>query len=111
MPRFREEGLVIEEVIAEGGIPSKNPFVMQVTADVFNMPIKVVKSDQAVALGAAMFAAVASGIYSILKRPNSYGLWFSRIFKPDPEKAKIYESMYEQYLRVGGSLEEELRTL
>lgn len=110
--RFREEGLVIEEVIAEGGIPSKNPFVMQVTADVFNMPIKVVKSDQAVALGAAMFAAVASGIYSNIEEAQAaMGCGFSRIFKPDPEKAKIYESMYEQYLRVGGSLEEELRTL
>ena len=61
--RFVEEGVEIDEVIALGGIPKKNPFVMQVAADVFNMPIKVTESDQTCALGAAMFAAVAAKVY------------------------------------------------
>lgn len=110
--RFREEGLEIEQVIAEGGIPSKNPFVMQVHADVFNMPIKVVKSDQAVALGAAMFAATAAGIYSTIKEAQAaMGSGFSRIFEPNCARAELYKSMYEQYLRIGESIEDELRAL
>jgi L-ribulokinase len=52
--RFREEGVVITEVIALGGIAKKSDLVMQITADVFDMPIKVVRSEQACALGAGM---------------------------------------------------------
>jgi len=57
--RFVEEGVKIKGVIAIGGIPKKSPFVMQVTADVLNMPIKVARADQATALGSAMAAATA----------------------------------------------------
>ena len=49
--QFRKEGVPINAVIAQGGIARKSPFVMQVTADVLGMPIRVVASDQACALG------------------------------------------------------------
>ena len=62
--RFRNEGVRIDNVIGIGGIALKSPFVMQTLSDVLNMPIKVCKTDQACALGAAMFAATAAGIYS-----------------------------------------------
>ena len=63
--RFREEGVPIKEVIAIGGVPKKAPFVMQVLADVLDMDIKVAKSEQTVALGAAMFAATAAGLFPL----------------------------------------------
>ncbi|KAA6309501.1 Ribulokinase, partial [termite gut metagenome] len=62
--RFRSEGIQIDGVIGIGGIALKSPFVMQTLSDVLNMPIKVCKTDQACALGAAMFAATAAGIYN-----------------------------------------------
>jgi L-ribulokinase len=49
--QFRKEGVAIDSVIALGGIARKSPFVMQLTADVLGMPIRVVASDQACALG------------------------------------------------------------
>ena len=59
--RFVEEGIRIDGVIALGGVAKKSPLVMQIVADVLNMPIKVARSEQAVALGTAMAAAVACG--------------------------------------------------
>lgn len=38
---FKESGVPIEELYAAGGIAEKNPFVMQIYADVTNMDIKI----------------------------------------------------------------------
>jgi L-ribulokinase len=60
--RFISEGVRIDGVIAIGGVAKKNPFVMQIVADVLNMPIKVADSDQTCALGSAMAASVVAGV-------------------------------------------------
>jgi len=62
--RFRSQGVRIDNVIGIGGIALKSPFVMQTLSDVLNMPIEVCRTDQACALGAAMFAATAAGLYT-----------------------------------------------
>ena len=54
--RFEEEGVKIDTVIGIGGVARKSPFIMQTLANVLNMPIKVAESDQAPALGAAIYA-------------------------------------------------------
>ena len=109
--RFRDEGLTINAVIAQG-IPSKNDFVMQVTADVLGMPIKVVRSAQAVALGAAMFAAVAAGVYSdVSAAQKSMSSGYSKEFQPNPEMVEHYNRLYKEYLSVGSILGDTLRNL
>ena len=110
--RFAEEGVEIDEVIALGGIPKKNPFVMQVTADVFDMPIKVTKSDQTCALGAAMFAAAAAKVYPDVKTAQTHmGTEFSETYLPRSEHAAKYRDRYQRYRQIGGLLEEVLRKL
>jgi L-ribulokinase len=110
--RFRDEGVAIEDVVALGGIAQKSPFVMQVTADVLNMPIKVATSEQTCALGAAMFAAVAAGIYeSVSVAQEKIGSGFSRTYTPNAENAKVYDRLYEKYLKLGRTLEQQLREL
>lgn len=110
--RFREEGLTINQVIAQGGIPGKNDFVMQVTADVLGMPIKVVRSNQAVALGAAMFAAVAAGVYSdVSAAQNNMSSGYSKEFQPNSEMVEHYNKLYKEYLNVGSLLGDTLRSL
>jgi L-ribulokinase len=85
---------------------------MQVTADVLNVPIKVAASEQTCALGAAMFAAVAAGIYdSVADAQEKIGSGFSRTYTPDPVNAKVYDELYQQYLKLGESLEPQLRGL
>ena len=108
--RFRSEGVPINEVIAIGGVAKKSSFVMQTLSDVLNMPIKVASSDQACALGAAMFAAVASGVHSTLQdaqRAMSSG--FDAEYHPRPEVVKVYEKLYQKYLKAGGFIEHETK--
>ena len=106
--RFIEEGVEIKGVIAVGGIPKKSPFVMQVTADVLNMPIKVIASDQAVALGTAMAAATACGLYPTIEAAQkNMGSGFELIYNPIPANAAKYQKIYNRYSKLCDFVEHE----
>ena len=106
--RFRSEGIAVNSVAAVGGISRKSPFVMQLCADVFQLPIKVAAADQACALGAAMFAAVAAKVHPDLEIAMAeMGSGFDRIYQPDPSAVPVYEKLYDRYLSLGKLLEEE----
>lgn len=110
--RFSREGVAIDQIIAMGGIAKKSGFVMQVTADVLNMPIKVVQSEQACALGASIFGAVAAGLYpSIGDAQAKMASPFREVYQPNPNNAAAYQKLYENYLQLGESLEKQLRSL
>lgn len=105
--QFKKEGVEIEEVIAIGGISKKNGFVMQVTADVLNMPIKIATSEQTCALGAAMFGAIAADEYeNVNAAQKEMGSGFSNTFYPDEKRALKYQELYEKYLKLGKDLED-----
>lgn len=105
--RFKEEQVRIESVIGIGGISLKSPFVMQTMADVLNMPIKVAKSDQACAFGAAMFAAVVAGQYATVEEAQkAMGQGFSMEYQPNPEAVKMYAELYKEYQKLGKITEE-----
>jgi L-ribulokinase len=107
--RFVENGIEIETVIGIGGISLKSPFVMQTLADVLGMPIKVAKSEQACAFGAAMFAAVAAGIYpNVEAAQKKMGQGFAFEYIPNSENHQIYEGLYDKYVKIGGFTEREL---
>jgi L-ribulokinase len=104
--RFLSEGVPIRGVIAIGGVSKKSPFVMQVVADVLGMEIKAARSDQAVALGAAMCATAASGVHpTLLEAQKAMGCGFERAYKPDPENASRYLALYERYSKLGAFVE------
>ncbi|MDI6849793.1 MAG: ribulokinase [Candidatus Saccharicenans sp.] len=100
--RFQEYGVEINEVINCGGIAEKNPLVMQIYADVFGLEMKVARSSQTCALGAAMAGAVAVG-----SRGGGYDRFeeaqaamcgvkpFS--FKPRPDRHQVYQELYRLY--------------
>ncbi|MFW6347497.1 MAG: ribulokinase [Cyclonatronaceae bacterium] len=104
--RFRSEGIEIKGILGLGGVAKKSPFVMQTLANVLNMPIKIVRSEQTCALGAAMFAATASGIYASLEEAiTEMGQGFDQTYHPDPVAAGKYEALYERYLSLGRVME------
>ncbi len=104
--RFISEGIRIDGVIALGGVAKKSPFVMQVVADVLNRPIKVARSEQACALGSAMAAAMASGIYaSAAEAQTRMGSGIETEYHPIPENVKKYEVLYEEYKKFGSFIE------
>lgn len=104
--RFNREGVPIHEVIALGGIPHKAPLVMQILSDALGMPVKVSASEQTCALGAAMFAAVASGIYEdVTGAQDAMGAGCDIEYRPRPELVERYAAGYERYARLGGFIE------
>jgi L-ribulokinase len=108
--RFISEGVRIDGVIAIGGVAKKNPFVMQIVADVLNMPIKVVSSDQTCALGSAMAASVVAGVHKdIAEAQKAMGGGFEIEYKPDPVKAKKYDALYVKYKKLGSFIEKEFK--
>ncbi len=107
--RFIAEGVEIKGVIALGGVAKKSPFVMQVVADVLNMPIKVARAEQACALGSAMAAAVVGGMYATIEEAQkAIGSGFEKEYIPEPEKAEKYRIVYEKYSKLGEFVEKEL---
>ncbi|MCL1821729.1 MAG: ribulokinase, partial [Prolixibacteraceae bacterium] len=107
--RFLENGIEIREVIGIGGISQKSPMVMQTLADVLDMPIKVAKTEQACAFGAAMFASVAAGIHEdIFAAQKAMGQGFSHEYTPNAKNHKIYRDLYEKYRELGKFTEQKL---
>jgi L-ribulokinase len=100
--RFIEQGVPVKGIIGIGGIARKSPFVMQMLADVLNMPIKINKSEQTSALGAAMFAATAAGIYEKVEDAmEAMGQGFDMEYLPDAEKVPIYADRFRRYKAIG----------
>lgn len=104
--RFRNEGVPIHQVIAIGGVAKKSAFVMQTLADVLNMPIKVAASEQACALGAAMFASVAAGVHASLQdAQEAMSSGFDAVYQPREAQSAIYQQLYQKYLEAGAYIE------
>ncbi|REE80780.1 L-ribulokinase [Lutibacter oceani] len=107
--RFISEGIPIKGVIALGGIAKKSPFIMQMMSDILNMPIKVVKSEQACALGAAIFGAVASNIYKdTFEAMNAMGSPFEMVYEPNQENVPAYQKVYQNYSELAITMEEHI---
>ncbi|MDO7854483.1 ribulokinase [Hymenobacter convexus] len=104
--RFEEEGIAIKQVIGIGGVAKKSQFVMQTLADVLDRPIRVAVSEQAPALGAAMYAAVAAGIHAdVLTAQRAMGNGFAETYTPNPARVADYAARYAQYQAFGKYVE------
>jgi L-ribulokinase len=107
--RFIDEGIPVKGLIGLGGVAKKSPFIMQMMSDVCNMPIKIHKSEQTCAFGAAMFAATASGIYpKVEDAMEAMGQGFDAVYTPDASKVEIYAKRYAKYSSLGAFIENEL---
>jgi L-ribulokinase len=88
----------VEEVVNCGGIAEKNPFVMQIYADVCNRPMKISRSAQTCALGAAIFGAVAAGVYPDVQQAEKKMTGVKKqVFRPAKERAAVYAELYPLY--------------
>jgi L-ribulokinase len=100
--RFLENDIKIKDIIAIGGISLKSPLVMQILSDVIGVPIKVARSQQACALGAAMFASVISGVYNnIEEAQKSMGKGFKKEYFPNMDNHAYYSGIYKKYITLG----------
>ena len=93
--QFTRHGVQISRVVAAGGITQKNPLLMQEYANILHRPVAVGKIAEGPALGAAMLAAVAAGIYASLEEAFAHmGVKDMRLYTPDEAHAEAYEQLY-----------------
>lgn len=109
--RFNSEGVPVKGLIGIGGVAKKSPYIMQMMADVMQMPIRIHQFEHTCALGAAMFAATAAGIYANVEEAvAAMGGGFDKEYFPDPAKAALYQRRYEQYNTLGKFIEQKTIT-
>jgi L-ribulokinase len=100
--RIEEYGVPVKEIVNCGGLASKNPLLMQIYADVTGRPMKISRSDQTCALGAAIFGAVAAGrkaggYADVAAAQKAMCHVRSTVFRPVPANHKVYTQLYALY--------------
>ncbi|RNI38965.1 ribulokinase [Hanamia caeni] len=108
--RFNQQGIQVKGLIGIGGVAKKSSYIMQTMADVMDMPIKIHRSEQTCAAGAAMFAATAAGIYDKVEDAmKAMGRGFDKEYFPDKNKVAIYKKRYEKYQQLGKFIEQQTK--
>ena len=102
------KGIVINEIIATGGIGHKNALFMQIYADILGVTIRLVDNENAVSVGSAIMAAITFKINSeknvnILELLDKLSVKSKKIFKPNFLENEIYMKIYEVYNKLHNS--------
>jgi L-ribulokinase len=96
---FESNGVPVNKLIAAGGLPARNPLMMQIYADVCQKDLYIIQSEQGPALGAAMHAAVAAGAYEDIQEAAKHmGRLSQTVYKPIAENVKAYDGLYKDYV-------------
>lgn len=95
--RIEEYGVPIREVVNCGGLAAKNAFLMQTYADITGRPMKIARSEQTPALGAALFGAMAAGAFPSIKKAQECLCGIRKVYQPDPEAHAVYRRLYQLY--------------
>jgi L-ribulokinase len=94
---YTDAGIPVTELVIAGGL-LRNPLLMQIYADVTNLPLSVIGSEQGPALGSAMHAAVAAGAYDdIHAAAKAMGSIKRGAYLPIPDNVEAYERMFVEY--------------
>ena len=97
--RLEEYDVTVKEIVNCGGIAEKNPFVMQLYADVCNRPMKISRSAQTSALGSAIVGAVVGGAYPSVERAQRRMTGTtSTVYRPRKAAASTYAELYPLYM-------------
>lgn len=117
---FADNGVPVDEIVACGGLAEKNPVLMQIYADITGRELKIAASGQAVAVGSAIFGAVAAGsagggFDTIQEAAERMGGLKDEHYTPDPENHALYQVLYKEYLKLhdtfGRGANEVMKTL
>ncbi len=96
---FESSGVPITRLVAAGGLPEKNKLLMQIYADVLGREFRLINSSQGAALGSAIHAAVAAGVYpNIQAAALRMGKLKDETFRPVPEHQAVYDRLYHEYV-------------
>lgn len=102
---IRKRGVKINRIVCSGGISWKNPFIMQVYSDILETELEVCGVKQAAALGSAIYAATAAGLYKdVPSAIKKMGGGINKVYKPNTINSAKYRNKYEHYLSLRDSI-------
>ncbi len=99
---YEAAGVPVNSIVLSGGIPSKNPLIVQIYTDILNRDIKVCASDQACALGAAVLGIAAApeaitGYKDANEIAGKLAKLQDKVYKPNPDQVAAYDKLYAEY--------------
>ena len=98
LEQYEKSGIQIHNICAAGGIAQKDEMMMQIYADVLGQEIRVAGSTQAGALGSAIYASVAAGLYdTVVQAAEKLSKPHSRVYSPNFAHCEIYNALYREY--------------
>ena len=95
--QFTKNDVPVKTICAAGGIPAKDPLIMQIYADVCNREITVAGSGQSGAFGSAIYAAAAAGFGSVAELAARLGRLSTTVYRPIAENVRRYDALYAEY--------------
>ena len=87
-----ELGITLDEIVVSGG-GSNSPLFMQIFADVFGIPASRTRRGGGASLGAAICAAVATGVHPDVDTAVARMTPQRESFTPDPANGDVYRRM------------------
>ncbi|MEH3140769.1 MAG: ribulokinase [Mycobacterium kyogaense] len=95
---FVRSGVPVNELVVAGGL-LKNSLLMQIYADAVGLPLSVVPSPQAPALGSAIHAATAAGAFpDVPTAARQMGRRIRNAYTPIPANVAAYDQLYREYV-------------
>ena len=100
---FEKAGVTIDSIVMSGGIPLKNPMLVQTYADILNREIRVCQTTQAGAVGAAILGIAAAssevtGYHGLTDIAESLGKKGEKAYTPNPDNIDSYNKLYDEYI-------------
>jgi xylulokinase len=95
----RSAGVEFARIRAAGG-PTKSRIWNQMQADMYKVPVEVLKASDTGALGAALYAGVGAGVYGGYREAVDAAVHISEVYEPNPKVFAAYDDAYERFLRV-----------
>ena len=92
-------GIDIHASKIRGGA-AKSPLWKKIVANVLNLKVDVIESEEGPAMGGAMLAAVACGEYGSVEEIAAKVVKVVDTVEPEPELAARYEARYRQFKEI-----------
>ena len=92
-------GIKIERTKICGG-GAKSPLWRQMVADIFNLKVDIIESEEGPGYGAAILAAVGCGEYQSVQEAADKLVKVVKAIEPDPETAALYEERYQKFRQI-----------
>lgn len=94
---FEQSGVPVHELVIAGGL-KRNRMLMQIYADVTGRPLSILDAEQGPALGSAMYAAVAAGVYpDLFAAARAMSQVKLNVYTPNPAAQTVYDELYQEY--------------